>query len=107
MRVEGRAERLDDAENAGYFATRPRASQISAWASPQSEVVASREELETRYAEEAARFGEGDIGLPPTWGGYLVVPHVVEFWQGRRDRMHDRLRYVRSGDTWQRDRLAP
>ncbi len=107
VRVEGRAERLSDAENAGYFATRPRASQISAWASPQSEVVASREELETRYAEEAARFGEGDIGLPPTWGGYLVVPHVVEFWQGRRDRMHDRLRYVRSGDTWQRDRLAP
>ena len=112
VRIEGRATRLSDAENAAYFATRPRASQIGAWASPQSQVVASRAELDRRYDEAADRFGEGDIPLPPDWGGYRVAPEVVEFWQGRRGRMHDRLRYRRSESSdldggWVTERLAP
>ena len=107
VRVEGMASRLTTEENAAYFATRPRASQLGAWASPQSQVVGSRDELDKRYAEAAARFGEGDVGLPPDWGGYLVAPRIVEFWQGRRGRMHDRLRYVREGEGWRTERLAP
>jgi pyridoxamine 5'-phosphate oxidase len=115
VRVEGRAYRLGDAENAAYFATRPRASQLGAWASPQSEVVGSREELDRMYADATARFGgphgEQEIGLPPRWGGYRVEPHVVEFWQGRRGRMHDRLRYRRNAEHadagWLTERLAP
>ena len=115
VRVEGRASRLDETANAAYFATRPRASQLGAWASPQSEVVGSREELDRRYADVTARFGgtagEQDVVLPPSWGGYLVAPEAVEFWQGRRGRMHDRLRYRRTaGPTekrWITERLAP
>ena len=108
VRVEGRATRLTDEENAAYFATRPRGSQVGAWASPQSEVVGSRAELDDRYDEVADRFGEGDIPLPPYWGGFVVTPEVVEFWQGRRGRMHDRLRYRRGpGDAWVTERLAP
>jgi pyridoxamine 5'-phosphate oxidase len=111
VRVEGPATRLSEPANAAYFATRPRASQIGAWASPQSQVVASREDLDRRYADTAAHLGDGDIGLPPTWGGYLVTPHMVEFWQGRRGRMHDRLRYVRAAGAtdggWRTERLAP
>jgi pyridoxamine 5'-phosphate oxidase len=119
VRVEGVASRLTEAENAAYFATRPRASQLGAWASPQSAVVASREDLDRRYADALARFGEGDVTLPPEWGGYLVAPQVVEFWQGRRGRMHDRLRYVRvptgsvagdgstAAEGWRTERLAP
>jgi pyridoxamine 5'-phosphate oxidase len=111
VRVEGRATRLDAAANAAYFATRPRASQIGAWASPQSRVVSSREELDRWYAETAARFGgphgDEDVELPPDWGGYRVAPQVVEFWQGQRGRMHDRLRYVATENGWRTERLAP
>jgi pyridoxamine 5'-phosphate oxidase len=109
VRVEGTATRLDEAENAAYFASRPRASQLGAWASPQSQVVASRAELDRRYDEMAARFPDGDpVPVPPHWGGYLVVPHSVELWQGRRGRMHDRLRYRRVADVeWVVERLAP
>ena len=107
VRVEGRVERVPERESAAYFATRPRASQLGAWASPQSEVVESREELDRRYAEVEERFGDGDIPLPPHWGGYLVVPDVVEFWQGRKGRMHDRLVYRRTGAGWAAVRLAP
>ena len=114
VRVEGRASRVGDADNAAYFATRPRASQLGAWASPQSEVVASRQELDRLYADATARFGGAnggqEIGLPPDWGGYLVEPRVMEFWQGRRGRMHDRLRYRRAEGTvtgWLTERLAP
>lgn len=111
VRVEGTATRLDEAENAAYFATRPRGSQLGAWASPQSQVVASREELDRMYTETAARFGgmtgEEEVGLPPDWGGYLVAPRAVEFWQGRRGRMHDRLRYRRTENGWLTERLAP
>lgn len=108
VRVDGTATRLSEEENAAYFATRPRASQLGAWASPQSQVVPSRAELDGRYEEVAARFGEdGDVPLPPHWGGYRVAPEAVELWQGRRGRMHDRLRYRRTPDGWAIERLAP
>ena len=116
VRVEGTASRLSDVENDAYFATRPRASQLGAWASPQSEVVPDRAALDARYAETAERFAGSDVPRPAYWGGYCVAPEVVEFWQGRLGRMHDRLRYRRvstgsgaSGDGtgWVTERLAP
>jgi pyridoxamine 5'-phosphate oxidase len=114
VRVEGVASRVSEAESAAYFATRPRGSQLGAWASPQSQVVASREALDAAYDEVAARFGGVDgnqeVPLPPTWGGYRVEPEVVEFWQGRHGRMHDRLVYRRTSTTpptWTVERLAP
>ncbi len=109
VRVEGRAARLGDEESSAYFGTRPRGSRIGAWASPQSQVVASRADLDQRYAAAEARFGDGEVPRPPYWGGYRVAPDVVEFWQGRRGRMHDRLRYRRdaAGAGWVTERLAP
>jgi pyridoxamine 5'-phosphate oxidase len=107
VRVEGGVEQLTPEESAAYFATRPRGSQLGAWASPQSDEVPSREQLESRYAEMEERFADGDVPLPPHWGGYLVRPDVVEFWQGRRGRMHDRLVYRRTGEDWVTLRLAP
>lgn len=111
VRVEGVATAVPREETEAYFATRPRASQLGAWASPQSEVVADRGALEASYAEVAARFGGLEAGdpvpAPPHWGGYRVRPEVVELWQGRGGRMHDRLRYRRDGDAWVLERLAP
>lgn len=109
VRATGAVERVDDAESDAYWSNRPRASRISAWASEQSEVVVSRDELEARIVELEARFGDGDIPRPPGWGGYRVVPDDVEFWQHRDDRLHDRLRYARraGGDGWRIERLQP
>jgi pyridoxamine 5'-phosphate oxidase len=107
VRVEGTVERVSHEESQRYFASRPRGSQLGAWASPQSRVVASRDELERSYAEVEDRFHGLDVPLPENWGGYRVVPDVVEFWQGRRGRMHDRLVYRRSADGWEVVRLAP
>jgi pyridoxamine 5'-phosphate oxidase len=107
VRVEGAARRLPAAENDSYFATRPRAAQLGAWASPQSEVVADRATLEERYAEVTGRFHGHDVPRPENWGGYRVEPGAVEFWQGRIGRMHDRLRYRRTADGWATERLAP
>ena len=108
VRVEGLAVRLSRAENEAYFAVRPRGAQLGAWASPQSQQVEDRDLLEQRYAQMAARFaGVEQVPCPPYWGGYRVEAQTVEFWQGRRDRMHDRLRYVRDGGGWRRARLAP
>jgi len=107
VRVEGRAEQLAESESDLYFASRPRGSRLGAWASPQSAVVTSREELEHALEEVETRFGDGDVARPPHWGGYRVVPDVVEFWQGRPARLHDRIRYRRSSDKWLIERLAP
>lgn len=106
IRVVGHVEQLSDAESDGYFADRPRGAQIGAWASAQSEVIASRAELDARWAEFDRRFPDG-VPRPPHWGGYLVRPRSVEFWQGRPNRLHDRLRYRRAGDDWIVERLAP
>jgi pyridoxamine 5'-phosphate oxidase len=109
VRVEGRAERLSQEASAAYFDSRPRASQLGAWASPQSRVVADRAALDQKYAEVEQRFGDGEVPLPPFWGGYRVVPERVELWQGRSHRMHDRLRYTAApmAGGWHVERLAP
>jgi pyridoxamine 5'-phosphate oxidase len=107
VRVEGVATLLTRDENAAYFATRPRDSQLGAWASPQSRVVPDRDHLDLRLAEAIGTFEGEEVPLPAHWGGYRVVPEVVEFWQGRFARMHDRLRYTRRGDAWLLERLAP
>ena len=109
--VTGRAERLSPEEDAAYFRTRPHGSQIGAWASRQSSVIPGRRVLEERFAALAARWPEpGDVPVPDFWGGYLVVPETVEFWQGRPDRLHDRLCYTREDGPaggWLRERLSP
>jgi pyridoxamine 5'-phosphate oxidase len=107
VRVEGRAERTGDAESDAYFASRPRGSRLGAWASRQSEVVPDRATLDAAMAEVEARFPGEAVPRPPYWGGVRVVPAVVEFWQGRPSRMHDRLRYTRTPGGWLRERLAP
>jgi pyridoxamine 5'-phosphate oxidase len=107
VRLTGPVAKVSRDETEAYFATRPRESQLGAWASPQSEVVESRGALEAMTAEVEARFGDGPIPPPPHWGGYRLVPDAVEFWQGRSGRLHDRIRYRRDGGTWIRERLGP
>jgi pyridoxamine 5'-phosphate oxidase len=102
----GSVQRISADESAAYFRSRPRGAQLSAWASRQSSVIASREELERRRAELEAEFGD-DIPAPDFWGGFRLVPDTVEFWQGRPGRMHDRLVYERDGAGWRIQRLAP
>lgn len=107
VRIEGRVEKVPAEESDAYFQTRPRESQLGAWASPQSQVVPDRATLEQRVAEWARQFNGRKIPRPPHWGGYRVVPEVIEFWQGRSGRLHDRLRYRRTTQGWVRERLAP
>jgi pyridoxamine 5'-phosphate oxidase len=107
VRFEGAIETVAEAEADAYFASRPRGSQIGAWASAQSAAIADRAALETAEREIAARFAEAEVPRPPFWGGYRLVPARVEFWQGRRNRLHDRLCYVRDGRRWRIERLAP
>lgn len=107
VRIEGRVEKVPAEESDAYFQTRPRESQLGAWASPQSQVVPDRATLEQRVAEWARQFNGRKIPRPPHWGGYRVVPEVIEFWQGRLGRLHDRLRYQRTTQGWVRERLAP
>jgi len=107
VRIEGRAERVEAALSDAYFASRPRASRLGAWASPQSAVVTDRAALEASYADAAVRFGQ-DVPRPPHWGGYRVAPDAFEFWQGRPSRLHDRLVFARDdGGGWTIARLAP
>lgn len=107
VRIEGAAEPVPAPEADAYYASRPRGSRLGAWASPQSEVIASREVLEARKADAEARFEGADVPRPDFWGGWRVVPESIEFWQGRPSRLHDRFRYTRDGEAWQIDRLAP
>ncbi len=107
VRIRGPVERLPETESDAYFATRPRAAQIGAWASPQSRSIDSRERLDRLVADAEARFGEGEVPRPPHWGGYLLRPEEIEFWQGQVARLHDRFRYTRDGDGWRIERLAP
>lgn len=108
VRVEGVATALEPAEVEAYFGSRPRGAQLGAWASAQSRPVGSRADLAAAYARVHERFGDdGPVPVPPTWGGYRVAPEVVEFWQGRPSRMHDRLVYRRDGERWVVERLAP
>jgi pyridoxamine 5'-phosphate oxidase len=107
VRIEGRVERLPHEQSRAYAESRPRASQLSAYASKQSRVVASRAELEARFAMAEKRFGGLPVPLPAHWGGYRLRPESFEFWQGRRDRLHDRLVYRSAVDGWRIERLEP
>ena len=107
VRVEGRAERLPDGESDEYFASRPRGSRLGAWASRQSQPVEHRSVLEERIRALETEYGEREIPRPPFWGGYRVCPEVVEFWQGRENRLHDRLVYRCAGGRWEIERLQP
>ncbi len=107
VRVEGRANRVPKEESDAYFASRPRGSRIGAWASEQSRTIGSREALEDRLRELEERYGGAEIPRPPFWGGYRVGPDTVEFWQGRENRLHDRLVYRRSERGWRIERLQP
>lgn len=107
VRLRGEVERLSESASDEYFATRPRESQLGAWASPQSEVIADRGVLDRRLGEVRGRFGDGPITRPPFWGGWLINVSVWEFWQGRPSRLHDRFRYERVDERWNITRLAP
>jgi pyridoxamine 5'-phosphate oxidase len=107
VRVEGPVERVSDGESEIYFRTRPRDGQIAAWASSQSEVLGSRDDLDARVRDFEREFEGREIPLPPHWGGYRLVPEMWEFWQHRNSRLHDRFRYRRDGEGWLIQRLAP
>jgi pyridoxamine 5'-phosphate oxidase len=107
VRIEGLVERVSHEESEAYFRTRPFGSQLGAWASNQSEVIPDRDVLEKRLEELSARYADGEVPLPPFWGGFRLAPDVIELWQGRPNRLHDRLRYRRDGDRWTIQRLSP
>lgn len=107
IRIEGTVEKLSAAESDEYFNHRPRGSQLGAWASDQSATLPTREALEERYREVERQFEGKPVERPPFWGGYRLVPSVIEFWYGRPDRLHDRLVYTREGHAWRIERLYP
>ena len=108
VKILGSAARIDERDSDAYFATRPWSSQIGAWASDQSAPLSSREELEQRWSEFARKFPEGtSVPRPPHWGGFLVIPTMIEFWQGRYSRLHDRIRYSKTGSAWKPERFYP
>ncbi|MGP6156467.1 MAG: pyridoxamine 5'-phosphate oxidase [Vulcanimicrobiaceae bacterium] len=107
VRIDGTVERVDAADSDAYFAERPRGHQLGAWASQQSAPVPSRPYLEARVKEEEQRFAGRDVERPSYWGGFRVVPDAFEFWQGRQDRVHDRISYAREERGWQITRLSP
>lgn len=107
VRIEGRVEKVTTAESVKYFLSRPYGSQIGAWVSPQSSVITTRSLLEQKWDDMKRKFQEGKVPLPDFWGGYRVIPSSVEFWQGRPNRLHDRLRFRQSDGQWILERLAP
>jgi pyridoxamine 5'-phosphate oxidase len=107
VRVEGRVERVSDGESAAYFATRPRGSQLAAWASQQSRPLESREELERRYAELEREYEGQEVPRPPHWGGFRLRPDAIEFWEHRENRLHDRFRCTRAREGWRAELLSP
>lgn len=107
VRIEGPVEETSDEESRAYWQTRPRGSQLAAWASRQSRTLTGRTELDAQVAEAERRFAGADVPLPPFWGGYRVLPTSIEFWTHRDDRLHDRVRYVREPAGWRVERLAP
>jgi pyridoxamine 5'-phosphate oxidase len=107
VRIRGPVERLDEPDSDAYFATRPRGAQLGAWASPQSEALRDRAHLDERLRGAEERFADSEVPRPDFWGGYLLRPEQVEFWQGQVGRLHDRFRYRRGGGAWVIERLAP
>lgn len=107
VRVRGRVEKVSTEESDQYFATRPLESQLSAWASKQSETIESREWLEARMNDFREKYKDGKVPRPPHWGGFRVIPERIEFWQGRTSRLHDRFVYVLDGKAWRVERLSP
>ena len=107
VRVHGRCEKITTAESLAYFMKRSRGSQIGAWVSEQSSVISSRNMLQMQIEKMKEKFPKGAVPLPDFWGGYRVIPSQIEFWQGRESRLHDRIRYTKSGDNWIIERLAP
>ena len=107
IRISGRVEKVSQKESEEYFQTRPYESQLGAWASSQSEVIPDREFLDKKYEEFKMKFKEGEVPLPPYWGGFKLIPHSFEFWQGRENRLHDRIQYLRVKDDWKIERLSP
>lgn len=107
VRIEGVAKRVSEEESDKYFYSRPKGSQLGAWVSPQSTFIDGRKELEARQIKIESDFKEKPITRPPNWGGFVVEPHTIEFWQGRQSRLHDRLIYIKTGDKWILRRLAP
>ncbi|MEM7417832.1 MAG: pyridoxamine 5'-phosphate oxidase [Gemmatimonadota bacterium] len=107
IRISGPVNKIGDDESYAYFSTRPRGSRVGAWASKQSQPLDERTTLEARVEDAEARFEGGDVPLPPFWGGYRIAPHTIEFWQGRTDRLHDRLVFRRTETGWDRERLYP
>ena len=108
VKIRGRAERIPTKDSLAYFLSRPRGSQIGAWVSAQSSVISSRSLLESKFQEIKQKFKNKDVTLPSFWGGYRVIPEEVEFWQGRRNRLHDRFQYTKQDDgSWEIERLAP
>ena len=107
VRIEGTVSKIDEQKSDEYFLSRPVPSKIGAWGSAQSKVIESRDELEKNVMKYQEQFGNGEIPRPPNWGGYIVKPSLVEFWQGRPSRLHDRLQYRLSNDKWVIERLAP
>jgi pyridoxamine 5'-phosphate oxidase len=107
LRVEGTVEEVSREESVAYWETRPRGSQVAAWASHQSQELTDRSELDARVVETRERFADGDVPLPPFWGGYRIVPEAIELWTHRDDRLHERVRYERDGEGWRRALLGP